>query len=272
MDTTISRYVIEADHFAVGYGERTILHDITTKIERGSVTCICGGSGCGKSTFLRSTIGLVPHKGGSVRVLGEDVNALDEAEKAQFLSRVGFMYQNGGLINSLTVLDNLKIPLTAHTQLPDDVIEELVYHKLSQVQLTHAVHLLPGELSGGMLKRAGFARAMILEPELVLSDEPSAGLDPVTAADLDALMVRLKEELGMTLIVVTHDLDSIRRIADRIVMLDKGYVKFDGPLDEALQSPLPLVKNFFARASQEGHPGMQSLWQRSGANGATRNH
>ena len=175
MDTTISRYVIEADHFAVGYGERTILHDITTKIERGSVTCICGGSGCGKSTFLRSTIGLVPHKGGSVRVLGEDVNALDEAEKAQFLSRVGFMYQNGGLINSLTVLDNLKIPLMAHTQLPDDVIEELVYHKLSQVQLTHAVHLLPGELSGGMLKRAGFARAMILEPELVLSDEPSAG-------------------------------------------------------------------------------------------------
>ena len=167
MDTTISRYVIEADHFAVGYGERTILHDITTKIERGSVTCICGGSGCGKSTFLRSTIGLVPHKGGSVRVLGEDVNALDEAEKAQFLSRVGFMYQNGGLINSLTVLDNLKIPLMAHTQLPDDVIEELVYHKLSQVQLTHAVHLLPGELSGGMLKRAGFARAMILEPELV---------------------------------------------------------------------------------------------------------
>lgn len=272
MDTTISRYVIEADHFAVGYGERTILHDITTKIERGSVTCICGGSGCGKSTFLRSTIGLVPHKGGSVRVLGEDVNALDEAEKAQFLSRVGFMYQNGGLINSLTVLDNLKIPLMAHTQLPDDVIEELVYHKLSQVQLTHAVHLLPGELSGGMLKRAGFARAMILEPELVLSDEPSAGLDPVTAADLDALMVRLKEELGMTLIVVTHDLDSIRRIADRIVMLDKGYVKFDGPLDDALQSPLPLVKNFFARASQEGHPGMQSLWQRSGANGATRNH
>ena len=229
MDTTISRYVIEADHFAVGYGERTILHDITTKIERGSVTCICGGSGCGKSTFLRSTIGLVPHKGGSVRVLGEDVNALDEAEKAQFLSRVGFMYQNGGLINSLTVLDNLKIPLMAHTQLPDDVIEELVYHKLSQVQLTHAVHLLPGELSGGMLKRAGFARAMILVPELVLSGEPSAGAD-------------------------------------------KGHVKFDGPLADALQSPLPLVKNFFARASQEGHPGMQSLWQRSGANGATRNH
>ncbi|MBQ9394711.1 MAG: ATP-binding cassette domain-containing protein [Proteobacteria bacterium] len=262
MPAEASPYVIEAEHFAVGYGERTILHDITTKIERGSVTCICGGSGCGKSTFLRSTIGLVPHKGGTVRVLGEDVNALDDAAKSEFLSRVGFMYQNGGLINSLTVLDNLKIPLMAHTNLPDDVIEELVYHKLSQVQLTHAVHLLPGELSGGMLKRAGFARAMILEPELVLSDEPSAGLDPVTAADLDDLMVRLKNELGMTLIVVTHDLDSIRRIADRIVMLEKGYVKFDGPLKDALKSDLPLVKNFFDRASTQGHPGVKSLMQK----------
>ncbi|MBQ9817423.1 MAG: ATP-binding cassette domain-containing protein [Proteobacteria bacterium] len=262
MSSEPSPYVIEAEHFAVGYGERTILHDITTKIARGSVTCICGGSGCGKSTFLRSTIGLVPHKGGSVRVLGEDVNSLDDDARSEFLSRVGFMYQNGGLINSLTVLDNLKIPLMAHTKLPDDVIEELVYHKLAQVQLTHAVHLLPGELSGGMLKRAGFARAMVLEPELVLSDEPSAGLDPVTAADLDALMIRLKEELGMTLIVVTHDLDSIKRIADRIVMLDKGYVKFDGPLNEALNCDLPLVRNFFARASNEGHPGVQSLWQK----------
>lgn len=255
-------YVVEADHFAVGYGERTILHDVTTKISRGSVTCICGGSGCGKSTFLRSTIGLVPHKGGSVRVLGEDVNALEGEARSAFLSRVGFMYQNGGLINSLSVLDNLKIPLMAHTNLSDPVIEELVYHKLAQVQLTHAVHLLPGELSGGMLKRAGFARAMVLEPELVLSDEPSAGLDPVTAADLDALMVRLKEELGMTLIVVTHDLDSIKRIADRIVMLDKGYVIFDGPLQDALKSEIPLVKNFFARASNEGHPGVQSLFER----------
>ncbi len=261
MTKPLSTYVVEADHFAVGYGERTILHDVTTKIMRGSVTCICGGSGCGKSTFLRAIIGLVPHKGGSVRVLGEDVNALDEAAREEFLSRVGFMYQNGGLINSISVLENLKIPLMAHTKLSEDVVEELVYHKLAQVQMTHAVHLLPGELSGGMLKRAGFARAMILEPELVLSDEPSAGLDPVTAADLDVLMVRLKQELGMTLIVVTHDLDSIKRIADRIVMLESGYVRFDGTLSEALASDLPLVKNFFARASKEGHPGVQSLWQ-----------
>ena len=260
MNADPSKYVVETEHLAVGYGERLILHDVTTKIARGSVTCVCGGSGCGKSTFLRAIIGLVAHKGGEVRVLGEDVNSLDEKEKADFLSRVGFMYQNGGLINSLTVLENLKIPLMAHTKLSEPLIEELVYHKLAQVQLTHAVHLLPGELSGGMLKRAGFARAMVLEPELVLSDEPSAGLDPVTAADLDDLMVRLKKELGMTLIVVTHDLDSIRRIADRIVMLDKGYVRFDGTLEDALQCDLPLVKNFFARASSEGHAGVDSLW------------
>ena len=114
MHEGLSPYVVEAEHFAVGYGERTILHDVTARIARGSVTCICGGSGCGKSTFLRSTIGLVPHKGGSVRVLGEDVNALEGEARAAFLSRVGFMYQNGGLINSLSVLENLKIPLMAH--------------------------------------------------------------------------------------------------------------------------------------------------------------
>ncbi|MBR4986035.1 MAG: ATP-binding cassette domain-containing protein [Proteobacteria bacterium] len=260
MQTDPQKYVVEAEHFAVGYGERTILHDISVKIRRGSVTCICGGSGCGKSTFLRATLGLVPHKGGEARVLGENINQLEGDKRSQFLSRVGFMYQNGGLINSLTILENLKIPLKAHTNLNEKVIEELVYHKLAQVQLTHAVNLLPGELSGGMLKRAGFARAIILEPELVLSDEPSAGLDPVTAADLDDLMIRLKNELGISLIVVTHDLDSIKRIADRIVMLEKGYVKFDGPLKDALKSKEPLVKNFFARAPSEGHAGISSLW------------
>lgn len=264
MQTNPEKYVVEAEHFAVGYGERTILHDITTKIARGTVTCICGGSGCGKSTFLRATLGLVPHKGGEARVLGENVNELEGDRRSKFLARIGFMYQNGGLINSLTILENLKIPLKAHTNLSEKVIVELIYHKLAQVQLTHAVHLLPGELSGGMLKRAGFARAIILEPELVLSDEPSAGLDPVTAADLDDLMVRLKNELGITLIVVTHDLDSIRRIADRIVMLDKGYVKFDGPLNEALQSSEPMVKNFFDRAPSLGHAGIGSLWEKLG--------
>ncbi|MCL2326329.1 MAG: ATP-binding cassette domain-containing protein, partial [Proteobacteria bacterium] len=237
-------------------------------IPRGSVTCICGGSGCGKSTFLRATLGLVPRKGGSSRVLGEDVNSLEGNERSSFLSRVGFMYQNGGLINSLTIYENLRIPLIAHTTLDTRIMDELVYHKLAQVQLTHAVHLLPGELSGGMLKRAGFARAIILEPELVLSDEPSAGLDPVTAADLDALMIRLKEELGITLVVVTHDLDSIRRIADRIVMLDKGYVRFDGPLKEALASNDPMVTHFFHREPSQGHAGISSLWDVSQQKGA----
>lgn len=261
MQTDPEKYVVESEHFAVGYGERTILHDISVKIQRGTVTCICGGSGCGKSTFLRATLGLVPHKGGEARVLGEDVKSLEGDKRSQFLSRIGFMYQNGGLINSLTILENLKIPLKAHTNLNERVIEELVYHKLAQVQLTHAVNLLPGELSGGMLKRAGFARAIVLEPELVLSDEPSAGLDPVTAADLDDLMVRLKNELGISLIVVTHDLDSIKRIADRIVMLDKGYVKFDGPLSDALRSTDPFVKNFFDRAPSMGNAGISSSWK-----------
>jgi phospholipid/cholesterol/gamma-HCH transport system ATP-binding protein len=258
-----NQYVIEAEHFSVGYGERTILNDINVKIQRGSVTCICGGSGCGKSTFLRATLGLVQRKGGFSRVLGKDVNTLEDDQRSSFLSRIGFMYQNGGLINSLTILENLKIPFKAHTNLKESVIEELVYHKLAQVHLTHAVHLLPGELSGGMLKRAGFARAIILEPELVLSDEPSAGLDPITAADLDCLMIKLKKELGMTLIVVTHDLDSIRRIADRIVMLEHGYVRFDGPLKDALTCGIPMVKNFFDRTPSQSYAGISNIWDES---------
>lgn len=261
MNTNPTEYVVEAKHLAVAYGENTVLHDVNVGIPRGSVSCIVGGSGCGKSTFLRAMVGLVAAKSGSVKVLGEDVQNLEEDELSQFFARVGFMYQMGGLINSLTILENLRIPLKAHTDLSAKIIDELVYHKLAQVQLTHAVHLLPGELSGGMLKRAGFARALILEPELVLCDEPSAGLDPVTAADLDSLMLRLKNELGITLIIVTHDLDSIKSVADRVIMLDAGRVAFDGSLDEAQASSEELVRNFFARAPSEGDAGKANLMQ-----------
>lgn len=252
-------FAVEAKHVSVAYGERVVLHDITTNIKRAAVTCVCGGSGCGKSTFLRSIIGLTPTKKGTIQVLGELLSDLEGDARDQFLARVGFMYQNSGLINSLTILENLKIPLIAHTQLPANVIDELARYKLEQVQLSHAVNLLPGELSGGMLKRAGFARAIVLEPELVLSDEPSAGLDPVTAADLDELMTRLVSELGMTLIVVTHDLDSIKRIADHVVMLDKGYVILDDTLQTALASNDPFVKTFFERQAHETQASANAL-------------
>ncbi|MFA5624626.1 MAG: ATP-binding cassette domain-containing protein [Bradymonadales bacterium] len=253
--------IVNTSGLAVAYGERTVLHDINLRIVRGSVTCICGGSGCGKSTLLRSLIGLTPIKSGSVHIMGQDMQALEGDARSVFLSRIGFMYQSAGLLNSLSLLDNLRIPFKAHTQLHDAIIDELVMHRLAQVQLSHALHLLPGELSGGMLKRAGFARAIALEPELVLSDEPSAGLDPVTAADLDALMLRLKDELGISLVVVTHDLDSIKRIADYVVMLDDGYVKYSGSLQGALACSDPMVQKFFAREASSHGSAEGSLWQ-----------
>lgn len=256
-----SETVIQTENLAVAYGARTVLRDINLRIKRGSVTCVCGGSGCGKSTLLRAIIGLIPIKAGSVHVLGQNMQTLEGDARSVFLSRVGFMYQSAGLLNSLSILDNMRIPYRAHTHLSQAVIDEMVYHRLAQVQLSHAAHLLPGELSGGMLKRAGFARAIALEPELVLSDEPSAGLDPVTAADLDALMLRLKKELGISLVVVTHDLDSIRRIADNVVILDQGEVRLDASLQEALGSKDPMVQRFFARQSTEDHQRGGTLWQ-----------
>ncbi|MDX9723652.1 MAG: ATP-binding cassette domain-containing protein [Myxococcota bacterium] len=257
-----SDFVVEAEQMSVAYGERVVLHDITTRIPRRLVTCIIGGSGCGKSTLLRGVIGLVGIRSGRVRLLGEDLAKFEGDERARLLARVGFMFQYGALLNSISVFENLAIPLKAHTELPADVIEQIIHSKLRQVGLGHAARLLPGELSGGMRKRAGFARAMILDPEMILCDEPSAGLDPVTAANLDELLLELKEQLDTTLVVVTHELASIRVIADRIVMLDGGRIRFDGPLSEADASSDPVLRAFFDRKEDSSGGGATTLLQR----------
>ena len=239
--------IVQVEGLRAGYGERLVLDGVSFDVPRGSITCIIGGSGCGKSTLLRCLVGLLRPRGGTVHVLGEDVAALDERGRERLLPRVGFMFQYGALLGSLTVADNLAIPARAHTDLPRDVVGELVRIKLAMVGLADAGGKLPSELSGGMRKRAGLARALMLDPPLLLCDEPSAGLDPLTAADIDALLLDLRALLGLTLVVVTHELASIRLIADRVVMLHEGRVHFDGPLDEALGSDDPLLVRFFQR-------------------------
>ena len=253
-------WVIEVEDLQASYGGPLVLDGVSMRVPRGQVTCIIGGSGCGKSTLLRTLIGLLPPVSGSARVLGEDLYALDEEARSAHLARVGMMFQYGALLNSLTVAENLAIPLRAHTRLPEAVIDDIIRLKLSLVKLGGALHALPGELSGGMRKRAGLARSIVLDPDLAMCDEPSAGLDPLTAAGIDLLILQLKELLGMTVVVVTHEVPSIRLIADRVVMLDAGRVAFDGPLSEALTSTTPALVAFFGRHDPGEQAGGHSLY------------
>jgi len=248
------QYVIETTDLAAGYGDQLVLDGVDVKIHAGAITCIVGGSGSGKSTVLKAFVGLIPIQRGTVRVLGEELDKLGEEERATLLSRVGLMFQEGGLLNSLTVAANLAVPLRAHTQLPPEVESELVRMKLGLVRLEDALDKLPGELSGGMKKRAGLARALMLDPELVLCDEPSAGLDPATQAEVDQLIVQLRDTLGLTVVAVTHEVESIKTIADRVVLLEKGKVTFDGTLEEALASENETLSGFFERRAKPRSP------------------
>ena len=232
----------------VAYGETTVLDGVNARIEQGEIAVILGGSGCGKSTLLKTVIGLVQPRSGRVEVLGTNTATLDESSRPRLAVRLGVMFQYGALLNSLTVGDNIALPLEMHTDLSRDLVEDIVRMRLASVSLDHAYDRFPDELSGGMRKRAALARAMALDPEILLCDEPGAGPDPVTAAEIDALLLTLNRELGITIVVVTHELLSIGRLNGRLIMLDAGRVVFTGSTDEALRSDHQVVYPFF-------HPG-----------------
>jgi len=232
---------------AAHYGERLIFEEVSFMVRRGEIMVILGSSGCGKTTLLKNIIGLHPPTRGSVRLLGSEITEIDEEEMAGLLCRVGVSFQFGGLFNSMTVGENIALPIRERGGVDEETIRELVRMKLALVGLAEFRELMPSELSGGMRKRAGFARALALDPEIVFFDEPSAGLDPIMAAGLDQLILDLQRLLGITVVIVTHELASIRTVADRALMLDRGRVIFFGTQEEAMAAEHERVRQFFDR-------------------------
>lgn len=237
--------IISVKNLNAGYDETLILKDVSVEIYPNEITVILGGSGCGKTTLVKNIVRLSDPVSGKIELFGKDTTQMDEEEFDQIISRVGMLFQNSALLNSLSVYDNISIPLEQHTDLPHHLRTRIINKKLKLVHLSEAIHKRPSELSGGMRKRAALARAMALDPEILFCDEPSAGLDPLTSAALDELILNLKKQLNMTIVVVTHELASIHRIADRIIFLDKGKALFCGSLEEAKHTTIPEVQNFF---------------------------
>ena len=231
--------------------ENVILSDVNFHVRSREITVIIGASGSGKTTVLKYLLGLYPSIGDVVSVLGQNPSELDETEEKEFYRQIGVLYQEGALLNSMTVGENLALPLEQHTRLSGEFIEEIVRLKLQMVNLEEAFEKFPSQLSGGMLKRAALARAIVMDPPLLFIDEPGSGLDPVTLSQLDSLILNLKELLGMTVVMVTHEVSSILRMADRIVFLEKGSSIFQGTLESALESKLTALKEFFSKGRGE---------------------
>ena len=242
--------VVRAEGVAMRFGTRTLFRDVSFDVRRGEVFVVLGGSGCGKSTLLKLMIGLMRPSAGHIQVLDAEIAALEGEARRGLLRRIGVMWQSGALLGSLTLAENVMLPVEAHTRLPEAARALVAGAKLGLVGLGDAAELLPAQISGGMLKRAGIARAMALDPEILFLDEPSAGLDPITSAGLDALILSLARETGTTFVVVTHELQSILAIGDRCIMLDKeaqGLIAEGDPKALKAESTHPTVRAFFHR-------------------------
>ena len=234
----------------VNYGDREILHGIGFEVQAGETMVILGGSGSGKTTLLRTLLGLERANGGHIWIRGQDILTLSESERDELRKKMGMAFQGGALFGSMTVGENIALPLREHTELDDSTIEIIVRLKLNQVNLTGFESYMPAQLSGGMKKRAAIARAMSMDPEILFFDEPSAGLDPIIAAGIDDLILKLKKAFGITMVVVTHELASAFLIADRMMLIDKGNIVASGTPAELRESQNPRVRQFLDRVPE----------------------
>lgn len=242
---------IEIRNLVTRYGDKVILKDISCNIPKSKITAIVGGSGCGKSTLLKHIIGLLRPASGSIIIDGKDIVSMNERELDQYRRHIGVLFQSSALLNSMTLEDNVALPIREHSRLNDATIKIMVKMKLDLVGLSGFGGLYPYQLSGGMKKRAGIARAMALDPEMLFLDEPQAGLDPVTSAGLDNLIMKLRDIFKITVVVVTHELHSLFTIADYIVMLDKGELVFTGTLEQFKTAEDRRIKSFIYRQVDE---------------------
>ncbi|MBA4805339.1 MAG: ABC transporter ATP-binding protein [Brevundimonas sp.] len=242
----MSEAVVEVRGLRSQFGERVIHDDLNLTVERGEVLGVVGGSGSGKTVLLNSIIGLKEPDGGSVRLFGHDRAELTKEQAADIERRTGILFQQGALFSSLSVIDNVASPLVEHTRLPKDVIRELAEMKIAMVGLKpEAHHLKPAELSGGMRKRVGLARALALDPELLFLDEPTAGLDPIGAGAFDDLIRQLSDDLGLTVFMITHDLDTLYAITDKVAVVADKHIVAKATVQELERSDHPWIREYF---------------------------
>jgi len=250
-----SKYLFEMENVIKRFGRHKVLDTINLRIETGKTTVIIGPSGCGKTVLLKHLILLIRPDKGQIIFDGARIDELGEAQLIPVRRRCGFLFQAGALFDSQTVAQNVAFPLSLHTRLPEHSIAELVEEKLALVGLAHLGDRLPAELSGGQQKRVALARAIALAPDVILYDEPTTGLDPIRADTINELILKLQRELKITSVVVTHDMNSAYKIADRIVMLDRGKIVADGAPDQIRNSPAPAVQRFIqGRSEALDHP------------------